>query len=92
MTGGGYRLPVSPVDQADLRQRVDKALRAFLSQQRALLLEIDPALGEVGDTIARFVMGGGKRLRPAFAYWGYRGAGGADSDAIAGAAASLEFV
>ena len=25
------------------------------------------------------MLGGGKRLRPAFAYWGYRGAGGADS-------------
>ena len=27
------------------------------------------------------MLGGGKRLRPAFAYWGYRGAGGVDSDA-----------
>jgi geranylgeranyl diphosphate synthase, type I len=80
------------VDQADLRQRVDKALGAFLSQQRALLLDIDPALGEVADTIADFVMGGGKRLRPAFAYWGYRGAGGADSDEIMWAVAALEFV
>jgi geranylgeranyl diphosphate synthase, type I len=83
---------VSPVDQADLRQRVDKALRAFLSQQRALLLDIDPALGEVADTIADFVMGGGKRLRPAFAYWGFRGAGGLDSDQITWAVAALEFV
>jgi geranylgeranyl diphosphate synthase type I len=80
------------VEQADLRQRVDKALRAFLSRQRALLLDIDPALGEVADTIADFVMGGGKRLRPAFAYWGFRGAGGLDSDQITWAVAALEFV
>jgi geranylgeranyl diphosphate synthase, type I len=83
---------VSPVDQGDLRERVDQALGAFLAQQRSLLLEIDPALGEVADTIADFVMGGGKRLRPAFAYWGYRGAGGTDSHAITWAAAALELV
>jgi geranylgeranyl diphosphate synthase type I len=83
---------VNPVDQADLRGRVDKALGAFLARQRAVLLDIDAALGQVADTITDFVMGGGKRLRPAFAYWGYRGAGGADSDEIAWAAASLEFV
>jgi geranylgeranyl diphosphate synthase type I len=80
------------VDQAGLRQRVESALAAFLAQQRRVLLDIDPALGEVADTIAGFIMGGGKRLRPAFAYWGYRGAGGPDSDAITWAAASLEFV
>jgi geranylgeranyl diphosphate synthase type I len=80
------------VDQADLRERVNAALGVFLSRQRAVLLGIDPALGEVADTIADFIMGGGKRLRPAFAYWGYRGAGGADSDQITWAAAALEFV
>ena len=83
---------MSPVDQADLRERVDKALAEFLAQQRALLIDIDPALGEVGDAIADFVMGGGKRLRPAFAYWGFRGAGGVDSDQITAAVAALEFV
>src|SRR5262249_4821868 len=67
-------------------------LRAFLARQHAVLLDIDPALAEVADTIADFVMGGGKRLRPAFAYWGFRGAGGADSDQITWAAAALEFV
>jgi geranylgeranyl diphosphate synthase type I len=80
------------VDQAELRVRVDRALDAFLAYQRTVLLEIDPALDEVADTIADFVMGGGKRLRPAFAYWGYRGAGGSDSDQVAWAVAALEFV
>jgi len=83
---------MSPVDQADLRARVEKALAAFIAHQRALLAGIDPALDPVADTIEAFVMGGGKRLRPAFAYWGFRGAGGVDSDEVIGAVAALEFV
>ncbi|MEV6301003.1 polyprenyl synthetase family protein [Actinoplanes sp. NPDC051861] len=82
----------SPQDLAGLRQRVDKALAGFLATQRARLLEIDPALDEVAGTVADFVLGGGKRLRPAFAYWGFRGAGGLDSDEVVTAVAALEFV
>jgi geranylgeranyl diphosphate synthase type I len=76
----------------DLRERIEKALARFLSEQRALLTGIDPALQDVVDTIESFVLGGGKRLRPAFAYWGFRGAGGEDSEEIAAAVAALEFV
>ena len=64
-----------PVDRADLRARVEKALAAS-SPPAGLLAEIDAALVPVADAIEAFVLGGGKRLRPAFAYWGYRGAGG----------------
>jgi geranylgeranyl diphosphate synthase, type I len=35
---------------------------------------------------------GGKRLRPAFCYWGWRGAGAPDSDAAVRAATSLELL
>lgn len=82
----------SPVEAAGLRARVDKALAAFLAEQRARLTGIDPALAEVSDALDDFVLGGGKRLRPAFAYWGYRGAGGADSDQVVAAVAALELV
>ncbi len=34
------------------------------------------------DEIARLVLAGGKRLRPAFCHWGYVGAGGGDDDQI----------
>ena len=77
---------------AGLRERVEKALAAFLVHQRTLLAGIDPALDPVLDTIESFVLGGGKRLRPAFAYWGYRGAGGDDSDEILAAVSALELV
>ena len=83
---------MNPVDRCDLRARVEKALSVFLAQQRALLMQIDPALGPVAEAIEAFVLGGGKRLRPAFAYWGYRGAGGTDSDEVVAAVSALELV
>jgi geranylgeranyl diphosphate synthase type I len=83
---------VTPVDHADLRARVEKALADFLSRQRALLLGIDPALAAVADVTENFILGGGKRLRPAFAYWGYRGAGRPDSDQVVAAVSALELV
>jgi geranylgeranyl diphosphate synthase type I len=84
--------PVSPLDRADLRVRVDRALADFLATQRGWLAGVDDALAPVAQSITSFVLGGGKRLRPAFAYWGYRGAGGADSEAVVTALAALEFV
>ena len=82
----------SPVEAAGLRPRVDKALAAFLADQRARLTGIDPALSDVADALEDFVLGGGKRLRPAFAYWGYRGARGTDGDHVVAAVAALELV
>jgi geranylgeranyl diphosphate synthase type I len=80
------------VDRAGLRTRVDRALTAFLAAERAKLLAIDPALADMCDAVEVFVLGGGKRLRPAFAYWGYRGAGGPDRDEVVAAVSALEMV
>ncbi|HEX6499318.1 MAG TPA: polyprenyl synthetase family protein [Micromonosporaceae bacterium] len=80
------------MDRADVRLRVEKALAVFLAQQRAMLAGIDETLVPVADAIEAFVLGGGKRLRPAFAYWGYRGAGGVDSDPVVTGLAALELV
>ncbi|MFG1950940.1 polyprenyl synthetase family protein [Micromonospora sp. NPDC048830] len=87
-----HAAPVSPVDRAGLRQRVDKALTDFLAGQRTWMADVDDALVPVAEAIEAFVLRGGKRLRPAFAYWGYRGAGGIDSDQVVSALAALEFV
>ena len=83
---------LTPVDRSDLRLRVEKALGAFLARQRARLDAIDPGLDPVADAIEDFVLLGGKRLRPAFGYWGYRAAGGADDARIVRAAAALELL
>ncbi|WP_305786264.1 polyprenyl synthetase family protein [Symbioplanes lichenis] len=82
----------SLLDRAGLRPRVDKALSAFLAGQRTRLLAIDDDLADVADALEAFVLGGGKRLRPAFAYWGFRGAGGVDSDQVVAAVSALELV
>ena len=87
-----HAAPVSPVDRAGLRQRIDKALTEFLAGQRGWLTTVDDGLLPVAEAIEAFVLGGGKRLRPAFGYWGYRGAGGVDSDQVVATLAALEFV
>jgi len=81
-----------PTDRADLRRRVESALAGFLAEQRARLGEIDDSLTAVADAIDGLVLGPGKRLRPAFAYWGFRGAGGGDADPVVTAVAALELV
>ncbi len=51
----------------------------FVAGRRRQLEELDPSLGEVGAEISALLDAGGKRLRPAFVYWGHR-ATGADHD------------
>jgi geranylgeranyl diphosphate synthase type I len=75
-----------------LRERVDKALHEFLQRAVAPLAGISPDLAPFGAVTEAFVLDGGKRLRPAFCYWGYRAAGGPDSDALVRAASSLELL
>jgi len=81
-----------PLDVADLRDRVQKALGEFIAGQTAALDAIADELGPVGERISEFLLDGGKRLRPAYCYWGWRGAGGADTDEVVAAASSLELL
>ncbi|MEO6715362.1 MAG: polyprenyl synthetase family protein, partial [Mycobacteriales bacterium] len=80
------------LDAVDLRQRIQKALAEFLSEQVDALDAIGEELGPVGSALQEFVLDGGKRVRPAFCYWGWRGAGGPDHDEIVTAASALELV
>nr|WP_242613420.1 polyprenyl synthetase family protein [Herbihabitans rhizosphaerae] len=43
----------------------------------AEITSLDEAVGAAARALADFVLGGGKRIRPTFAWWGWRGAGGA---------------
>lgn len=92
VTGDQPRPLAPPTDRAGLRPRVEKALASFLAEQRTRLAAIDGDLLPVADALEAFVLGGGKRLRPAFAYWGFRGAGGSDSDAVVATLSALELV
>src|SRR5215467_12610524 len=74
-----------------VRDRVDRALQAFASEQRGVLLAAGDDLRLGAESIAG-LLAGGKRLRPAFCYWGWRGAGGPDCPEIINAAAALELL
>ncbi len=80
----------APLDRADLRQRVQKALDAFVAGQLPVLDAVSAELSPLTDALHDLIAGG-KRLRPAFCYWGFRGAGGEDSDELVMAAAALEL-
>jgi geranylgeranyl diphosphate synthase type I len=71
------------------RDRVDAALAAFLDRQEELWPAEAPH--DVTGMLRRFVLNGGKRLRPAFCYWGWRSAGALDTDEVIAAAAALEL-
>jgi geranylgeranyl diphosphate synthase type I len=80
----------SPLEAENLRARVDAVLAAFLAHQSDVLAEVSPDCQELVDSVVE-LMRGGKRLRPAFCYWGWRGAGGEPSEPIVSAAAALEM-
>ncbi|MGW5671703.1 polyprenyl synthetase family protein, partial [Micromonospora sp. NPDC003776] len=82
-------LAVAPTDPTLLRDRFDAALAAFLAEQRPG--RSDDGTLAVHAVLCRFVLAGGKRLRPLFCYWGWRGAGGPDGRPIVVAAAALEL-
>nr|MBA3430919.1 polyprenyl synthetase family protein [Actinomycetota bacterium] len=79
--------PFSP-SIGELKAMVDDELARFLETRRAALPDANPLI----DEISRTIEAGGKRLRPAFCYWGFRGGGGVHGDAIVRVAASLELL
>ncbi|WP_028649059.1 polyprenyl synthetase family protein [Nocardiopsis sp. CNT312] len=82
----------SPSPVSVVRSAVDGELVSFCASHRTRLLEIGEELAPAMDALEA-MLSGGKRLRPTFCYWGWRGGGGADGDArVVRAAASLEFL
>src|SRR5579875_1799576 len=83
-----------PADRADLariRAGVRRVLDDFLERQRRSLAAVGDELIPVMDVVAG-LLAGGKRLRPAFCYWGWRAAGGRDCPEILAAATALELL
>ncbi len=90
MTAAELQVPTA--DLLTVVDRVDEALGTFLEVRRQKIAWRDPQAALLIDEIQRLVRSGGKRLRPAFCYWGFRAAGGADGDPIVRAAAALELL
>jgi geranylgeranyl diphosphate synthase type I len=69
--------------------RIDSLLSGEINRWSAL----DPSLADPLNSLYALVMGGGKRLRPAFCYWAFVGAGGDPMDPMAiDAGAALELL
>jgi geranylgeranyl diphosphate synthase type I len=81
---------VAPLDIDDLHRRVGGCLDAFLAEQATVLADIGSDLVLLADA-ARDLLRSGKRLRAAFCYWGWRGAGGNDCDEVVAAASAFEL-
>ncbi len=83
---------VEPVPAA-FTVAVSTTLEQFIDDQQDRLAPIGVEMTPLVDAARRAVTGG-KRLRPAFAYWGWRAAGGSAErlDAIVTAAAAIELV
>src|SRR5919201_112476 len=88
-------LHANPLDLDGLRVRLDAALDAVLDRELAGVGFLGADLPPVAAALRTFVLEGGKRLRPAFVYWGYRGAGGAGgsaADPVGRAACAVELL
>ena len=92
MSGPGSRtgLPeaVRPVAEA-----VNGRLADLLGGEVSRWSGVDPDLAAPFDALRQYVLAGGKRLRPAFCFWAFVGAGGDGTDpAVTDAGAALEML
>jgi geranylgeranyl diphosphate synthase type I len=87
-------VPRQSVPSGGLVDAVEGTLADFLTAQTVALESVDPALGSFARTTQDLVLRGGKRLRPTFAYWGWRGVAGPDQpvEPILPALAALELM
>ncbi|SDE95713.1 geranylgeranyl diphosphate synthase, type I [Blastococcus fimeti] len=97
-TAIAHRAPSPAAADLDrLNAAVTASLTEFLECQRTTLSGMDGSLIPLVDEVAALAAGG-KRLRPSFAYWGWRGArdtdpgSGEHEDAVLRAVSALEFV
>ena len=77
-------------------QLIEAELAAMVGRRVAELDFLGADSAPFDEVLGRLVRGPGKRLRPAFVYWGYRAAGGAatgpDADAALRVGCAVEFL
>jgi geranylgeranyl diphosphate synthase, type I len=75
---------------------IEAALAVYLEARTAEASAIDPHYAAAADELGAFILGGGKRIRPTFAWWGWRGAGGSvdapEALSVLRAVSSLELI
>jgi geranylgeranyl diphosphate synthase type I len=89
---------VHPAPQTDLiddsiRAHVEQTLTEYLSAKQSTMASLTQELADALDSLVEFILRGGKRIRPTFAWWGWRGAGGEpDAQAVLHAVSGLELI
>ncbi|MFC7613800.1 polyprenyl synthetase family protein [Actinokineospora soli] len=87
--------PQAPIDEA-VAAHVERALTDYLASRHADMAEAAPSFGSAVASLSGFVLGGGKRIRPTFAWWGWRGSGGSgdgpDARAVLRGVSALELI
>lgn len=88
------RAPVPvPPSLLTVAARVEDRLDALLSAETERWSALTPDLGDPLESLRSLVLDGGKRLRPAFCFWGFRAAGGdAEDPRVIDAGAAFEML
>jgi len=95
LPAGLPRVPATaiPPSLATVAPPVEARIDALLGEEATRWGLVDPELVPPIEALRRFVVDGGKRLRPAFCHWAYVGAGGQGADpAVVDAGAALELL
>jgi len=99
--GGGappFRSPATPAVGAPcepldaVREAVDQVLGGFLDERQREADAVGHAASVVAGQVRELIAAGGKRLRPAFTYWGYRATGAPHDDRVLQVAAAVELL
>jgi geranylgeranyl diphosphate synthase type I len=89
-------IPAAATDVTWPGQLIEAELAAMLARRLAELDFLGTDITAFDDVLGGLVRGPGKRLRPAFVYWGYRAAGGAptgpDATAALRVGCAVEFL
>lgn len=87
----------APIGLSDIPGHVEACLEGFFDEQAAAVAEIGAPVAESVDLLRAYVLGGGKRIRPTYAWAGFGAVGGwkdgeYNPDAVLRAVSSLEFI
>ncbi len=86
----GSRSGVAALDVVS--EQVTALMDSFLAARVAELVKVDVELECIGLEVAGLVRASGKRLRPAFVYWGHRATGAEHDEAVLWPAAAVEML
>jgi len=74
------------------RNQIETFLSRYVGAKANGFKEVESLGEEAGRLIEDFILNGGKRIRAAFTYYGYRAAGGEDGENIFFASAAIEIL